>query len=233
MNPLIKKIFGESDDVVPVIASVPVEVLRKRRNRADAMERVLGEAAGSDSIIPDEAEDIDKSSEVVGKPLKRIVNVVQEPSHPSGEKEKYITPYSALTAPDCTPDALTPLDPSKVPGSAGPEKFKAADLEQATETPPVPGIGGEHPTMRAMDILLGRQRTGTNKPPVGEETPVITSEADAARAMGIKTVIDEDAEVKAKAFASASAAPGQPMPDPVVNENSAAKIAAAFRKVMG
>jgi len=233
MNPLIKKVFGESDDVVPVIASVPTSVFHKRRARPDAMERVLGEAAASESIIPDEAEDIDKSSEVVGKPLKRIVNVVQEPSHPSGEKEKYLTPYSALTAPDCTPDSLTALDPSKVPGSAGPEKFKAADLETATETPPASGVGTEHPSMRAMDILLGRQRTGTNKPPVGQETPVITSEAEAARAMGIKTAIDEDAEIKAKAFATASAAPGQPMPDPVVNENSAARIAAVFRSVMG
>jgi hypothetical protein len=229
MNPLLKKIFGESDDVVPVIAQVPVGVQRKRRMRNDSLGRVLGEAAGSDSIIPDDAQDIDKSSEVVGKPLNKIVNVVQEPSYPKGEKERYITPYSALTAPDCTPEALAPIDPSSVPGSAGPEKFKAADLENASG---VPSIGHEHPSVKAMDVLLGRQRNGTSKPPVGQETPVITSEADAARALGIKTQIDEDAEVKAKAFASAAGAPGAPMPEPVINENSAARIASVFRSVM-
>jgi len=145
------------------------------------LKRVLGEERGTKGVIPDDAEEHDMTQEVVGKPLAPLTRVVQEPSKPTGEKEKYLTPYSALTAPDCTPDSQQPIDPSKVPGSGSPQKFTVADLENAPELPQN-GMGQSDPAMRAMDVLLGHRRTGAparNGQEMAAAGAVSTEEAEA------------------------------------------------------
>lgn len=201
------------------------------------LRRVLGEADKSGGVIPSDAVELDKTSDVVGKPLNPIAKVVQEPSQVPGEKEQYLTPYSALTAPDCTPDALTPIDPSKVPGSQGPEKFTAADLDDAEEAPQT-GLGQEHPSLKAMDVLLGRRRMGAPAQNGAEfnNQGAIQTEEEAAAILGITTPVQESALVEAKQFAAAAIVPvmegGSGMPEPA-KQGDGRKVLDVFRKYMG
>jgi hypothetical protein len=186
------------------------------------LRKVLGEA-DKEGLFPDDAQELDKSQDIVGKPLNPIVKVVQEPSRPSGDKERYLTPYSALTAPDCTPDALQPIDPSRVPGGTGPERFTAADLEQEA---PQTGLGQEHPSLKAMDVLLGRKRMGG---------PARTA-ADFAQSGAVQTeesaqVLNE-AHVRAKQFAASAVVPatdGGAMPEPTP-PGDGHQVLSAFRR---
>lgn len=241
-NPLISRLLSE-DDVVPVIANVSRETYRnrmvKKRQIKDEDEdgsvaRMVGEDMDNDKskdqkIIPDDAEDVDTTEIVVGKPLKQPKEIVQEPSHPSGEKEKYLTPYSALTAPDVTPQSTQPIDPSQVPGQPGPEKFTAADLERAT---PVQG----EVTAKAMDVLLGRNRSkptpeeGEGEREMFDRAGATVTEEQAATMMGVSPI--QEAAAKAASMVIAAKDGGNAMPDPSpISDGS--KIYSAFRRFAG
>lgn len=239
MNPLMSRLLGE-DDVVPVIANVPRETFRNRmvKNRQiegdddDSVSRMVGEAKKETSIIPDDAKPVDDTEMTVGKPLRPVKDIVQEPSHPTADKEKYLTPYSALTAPDVTPQATQPIDPSQVPGTAGPEKFMAADLERAEPVQGEPQVAA-----KAMDVLLGRNR-GKPAPEEGEgareqfdAAGAVTTE-QAAAMMGVQTPLQEDAAAKAATLLVAAQDGGGAMPPPApISDGS--KIYSTFRRFTG
>lgn len=241
MNPLLKRALGESSsDVVPVLANLPRDTYRKRMQSprarrgapaeskqlsdADAVRRMVGEAAEDDYVIPDDAEDVSATEMTVGKPLREPKDIVQEPSHPTADKEKLNTPYAALTAPDVTPQSTQPIDPSKVPGAAGPEKFTAADLKSAPEA--------QKPNneVNPMDILLGHNRA--SKPAANTEefaqAGAITTEEGALRALGITAPLAEAATAKA----ANALTPGGEMPPPAQPGDGAA-IYSAFRRFNG
>lgn len=248
MNPLISRLLSE-DDVVPVIANVPRETYRNRmvkkrqiedEGEDDSVARLVGEAVEDDDkkskdhekIIPDNAEDMDTTEIVVGKPLKAPKEIVQEPSHPSGDKEKYLTPYSALTAPDVTPQATQPIDPNQVPGRPGPEKFTAADLERAQ-----PVQQGGEVAAKAMDVLLGRNRSkptpeeGEGEREMFDRAGATVTEEQAAAMMGV-SLVQEDAAAKAASMMVAAKDGGNGMPDPQpISDGS--KIYSAFRRFTG
>lgn len=242
MNPLLAKITGriQEDDVVPVPAGAVTRrtyrdrLTQQRQLRrgpedekdADALRRVVGEA--QEGIIPDNAEELDDVGiSTLPKTLKPIKDVVQEPTYPTADREKLMTPYSALTAPDATPDALTPIDPSKVPGTTA-QTFTAAELEKAEEKPEeeeVEGPGVDKAT-RTMDLLLGRSRAA--KPAAdraeAEKMGAITTEAAARAALKI------DPPGMAETIGAAMV-PGMPMPPPTTGD--AKVICEAFRRFMG
>jgi hypothetical protein len=167
----------------------------------------------------------------VGKPLRDPKEIVQEPSHPTGNKEKYQTPYAALTAPDVTPQSTQPIDPSQVPGNTGPEKFTAADLERAG---PETGLGGEDVTVKAMDVLLGRKRAAkpATQPGEFEQAGAITTEEQAAAALGIQTPLQEAAAAKVANAMVAAANGGTGMPAPTPHSDGSA-VYNAFRRFSG
>jgi hypothetical protein len=199
MNSIIERITGKKGKAVREGVPVPCAVvpraaqrsrmdrLRKRRDpdgiendneveESSMISRVLGEASGE--VIPQDAEELDAGNATITTKLRDVKDVVQEPSYPSGEKEKYLTPYAALTAPDATPDSMKPLDPSDVPGSLEGREFKTSDLSQH------PGSQEQvmpQPTANAMDVLLGRRGPGAAAAKPGEDlsTPVMTEEAAA------------------------------------------------------
>lgn len=246
MTPMLKRVLGESGDVVPVIANVPRETFRNRMVKArqiegdddddDSVNRMVKEAVEQpsdedDEIIPDNAEPVDPTEMTVGKPLRAPKEVVQEPSHPTGDKEKYQTPYAALTAPDVTPQATQPIDPSRVPGAAGPEKFTASDLGRAEETPAAP----QHDTVTtAMNVLLGRNRASKPATQPGEfdQAGAVTTEEQAAAMLGIQTPIQEEAKAKAASAVVAAANGGSAMPPPPPPSDGSA-IYNAFRRFSG
>lgn len=245
-NPLMRRLLGESD-VVPVIANVPRETFRNRMVKKrqiededdDSVRRLVGEAAEEggeeeterkEDVIPDDAEDVDPTEMTVGKPLRQPKEVVQEPSHPPADKEKYQTPYAALTAPDVTPQATEPIDPSQVPGTANPERFRAADLEKAEPVEP----SGQTTDMaaRAMDVLLGRNRTSkpATQPGELEQAGAISTE-EAARMVGVQP-ITEEAKAKAASVLVAAKDGGSGMPPPSPQGDGSA-IYSAFRRFSG
>ena len=204
---------------------------RKNESMDADLRAVLGEASGppeegeenkgQNEVIPANAEEIDGMEHVVTTRLNKIKDVVQEPSYPSGEKEKYLTPYAALTAPDATPEAMTAQDPSKVPGMASPNKFSWSDLEKATPEPPpeaaMPSTGGDT-AVNAMDVLLGRDRSARPARDMQEIAAAgqVTTEEAALAAMGIQNpVIAEEAAAKAAAALVANPDPtgGSLMPE--------------------
>ncbi len=242
MNSLLVKVTGriQEDDVVPVPAGAITRrthrdrMIQQRQERrhgdedSTALQRVVGEA--KEGIIPDNAEEInDMGLSVLPKTMKPIKDVVQEPSHPSGDREKLMTPYAALTAPDATPGAMTPLDPSKVPGSTT-QSFTAAELEktkpeQEVRPEEIEGPGVDKAT-RAMDVLLGRTRAGkpASDRAEAERAGAITSEAAAYAALRI--VPPGMAET-----VGAAMAPGILMPEPTAGDGK--RICEAFRHFMG
>jgi hypothetical protein len=164
--------------------------------------------------------------------MREPKEIVQEPSHPTSDKEKYLTPYSALTAPDVTPMSTQPIDPSEVPGTPSPERFSAADLERATETG-----GQEQPNdnaARAMDVLLGKNRAAkpATQPGDFEQAGAVTSEMAASMA-GVNTiVIQEEAASKAASALVPAVDGGNGMPPPPPPSDGA-KVYSAFRRFAG
>jgi len=250
-NPLMARLLGESD-VVPVIANLPRETFRNRMVKSrqikdedgddDSVRRMVGEASEDsaeeqdkrdEEVIPKDAEPVDPTEMTVGKPLREPKEIVQEPSHPTGEKEKYQTPYAALTAPDVTPQATQPIDPSQVPGAAGPERFRAADLEKAAQSGEQPS-GGEDMAVRAMDVLLGRNRASkpATQPGEFEAAGAVATEEQAAAMMGVSNLITEDAQAKAASLLVAAKDGGSEMPPPAPAGDGRA-IYSAFRRFAG
>lgn len=245
-NPLLARVIGESTgDVVPVIANLPrathrsrLEQSRQKGRGADEAEpdnsvaRMVGEAKREEEIIPDDAQPVDKSEMTVGKPLRDPKEVVLEPSHPTGEKEKYQTPYAALTAPDVTPMSTQPIDPSEVPGTGTPEKFTARELEQAQLEEPV--TGGQDTAVRAMDVLLGRNRASKPATQPGEfqQAGAITTEEQALAALNIQSPVMEAASAKAAQAVTAAANGGSAMPPPPPPSDGSA-IYGTFRRFAG
>lgn len=246
-NPLMRRLLGESD-VVPVIANVPRETFRNRMVKKrqikdeddDSVRRLVGEASEDsedsseemerkEDVIPDDAEDVDPTEMTVGKPLRQPKEIVQEPSHPPADKEKYQTPYAALTAPDVTPQATEPIDPSQIPGTANPERFRAADLEKAG---PIEASGEPDMAGRAMSVLLGRNRTSkpATQPGEFEQAGAISTE-EAARMVGVHP-ITEEAKTKAASMLVAAKDGGNGMPAPPPQGDGSA-IYSAFRRFSG
>lgn len=215
MNPLISKITGSGRVVenVPVPCAVlpttsyrdRLHRLRQRRNpdavesgeTDDSVKAALGEAQKPADVIPDNAEELNPQEQAGGTITTRlnpIKDVVMEPTKPRDDDEKFTSPFSALTAPDATPESLTQIDPSKLPGVAT-EKFATKDATEAPAAPPkapaelsAPDEGTDT-AMRTMDLLLGRQRTGSppseKRPDEFKKLGAITSEASALAALNI------------------------------------------------
>lgn len=242
-NALMARLLGESDDVVPVIANTPRAVLRSRSLRdgrpsakeadddaSSSVRRMVGEGTEKPPVIPDDAEPMDTVDTMLGKPLRPVKEIVQEPSHPA-DKEKFQTPYAALTAPDVTPQATQPIDPSSVPGATGPEKFTASDLERAPDGEEMPsGASAE----TAMNVLLGRGRASKapTQPGEFEQAGAITTEEAAAAALGIVTPLQEAAAVRAANVLVSAIDGGGGMPSPAPASDGKA-VCDAFRRFKG
>lgn len=239
-NPMLARALGESSDVVPVVATLPRATFRDRQERQrtrrneeeadDSIQRMVGEA--EERIIPDHAEDVSATEMTVGKPLRPTKDVVLEPSHPTADKEKYLTPFSALVAPDVTPQSTQPIDPSRVPGAKGSEKFTVADLGRAQEV--APEYAPDNNTVNPLDIILGRGRApkAASQPADFQAAGAVTTEEQAAALLGITTPIQEEASVKASSVLVSSLDGGAAMPPPPPASNGSA-IYSAFRRFNG
>lgn len=182
-------VYEASSDIVPVVATRQARAARERseklrRQRSRAVAGVLGVMeADEESAIPDDAEPLEGITGPARQfPGMHDVEAVEpKVTDPYGSKEELMPPNVALVAPDVTPQATEPLDPSLIPGAEA-EIFRARDVEQV-ETPPPKDVG-RSANVNAMDVLLGRTAKGaqTLVPPSGSARPPMPAEAPTTEA---------------------------------------------------
>lgn len=163
MNALVAQMMGTAireDDSVPVPAARQQTPSRRRtrsevrRGTAAAMMGMAEEQNdGEESIIPSDAEEIDGVNGPSGIKLDQKMidrdKDAEEPDHPitpDQDAEQLMTPRDALVAPDVTPQAFEPIDPSDVPAPKSVPQPKPA---------PAPVVNNQ-PEINPMDVLLGR-----------------------------------------------------------------------------
>lgn len=207
------------------VAAMPRQTFRDRLQRRRKGEegktdvrRVVGEAAEEDALIPADAEKLNGVSDPIRKGIKPVKDVVMEPRDPYGEKERLMTPSSALVAPDCTPDATKPLPPSGAGNPAG--RFRTRDAEADQE-------GGARGG--AIDAVLDRVKTPLPRDP----DAVVTAES----AYNLLRVPSPSAQHASETVATSGVsgqtilAEGQSMPAHVHSDGRA--IFSAFRRFNG
>lgn len=183
------------------------------------------EMSDSDGVIPKDAEDLDDNT--VGRrgsftaQLKDVEPDDEEASEPQtadADREGLISPLSALTAPDATPNAYKPLSPAQIPGAEAVARFTSQDALKARETPPSAGVDR---TLHTLDTLLGRRREPAMSGRTNEFPP------DSANVM--------TAEAAEALFNPKSSADllqeGMPMPEPTQSDGK--QVLSAFRKFGG
>jgi hypothetical protein len=234
---------------IPVVATVPSSrqtirgrgrpdedaEKRQKSRRASTMRAVLGESQEDGAVIPDDAEEL-KGAAIDPSGLNLRDTEEIEPKKkvdaPKDDTERLLTPRAALVAPDVTPESMTEIDPSLVPGHSSSTSFRASDVESEPSTgvrgPASPGAA--HQSEIAMNILMGRQKPSQGTQPAGHNTrPAETAYESAPPVMPQVQPISESA---AEAMFSAGQVDvlkqNQPMPDH--KQGDGQPIFSAFRR---
>jgi hypothetical protein len=233
MSATVDLILGRSvdqvneDDVPPVMAgrTRPASMLRKepkqptdkklrdKARQASVVASIIGMTeSDEESIIPQDAKPIDQfsSAQIPGLKSTTTLSSSESPSEPAlanADASGLIPPSAALVAPDITPKALEPIDPSAVPGRPAPVApgIPSPSISRATSS-----------ATGALDTILGRQNPA---PPGVAESFVraITPPIDSASAVASKL--------------TPANAGGSPMPEHVQGDPTA--VYAAFRNLVG
>lgn len=220
-----------NNDVAPVLSS---GVAAKRRAQAaqkpasfDSMfSAMLGENSSESSFFPDSAKEYAKPESVdKGQPQATATPANNEPQFPVYPGEPLISPAVALVAPDVTPDALLPIDPSEVPQppGGGPEMVELPDLsvDQEQSSP-------------VLQTILGRRPQGPAAP-AQESVPPPTIPLHIPGIPSAPSVnLNEDGVPNPGSnynIIAAGMTPGIPMPDHVVNPNSGRRLFEVLRRV--
>ena len=157
--------FTGAGDVPPVMAGLGSMATKPRPTKTDdkpkkpsIRSRVVSGIIGrikedEDGVIPNDAREVDSLVTSVSAVAAETPNLPNQdkPTSIHNASEPLISPAAALVAPDVTPDALKPLDPSQVPG---------ADLGSAPkprqEPPPVQPRPSPTEPSSALDMILGK-----------------------------------------------------------------------------
>ena len=193
--------------------------LKKIRNRViDGMMGRLGEDRDG-AVIPADAKEVDSfSSNDLSMNMRQPEIPGQKIKNPYSGEEPLILPMASLVAPDVTPEAIHPLDPSKLPGADRGRKPEEASF------------GGEYPKAQpspTLDLLVGRSPNAQE--PGAATTPAMSAESALSRLPGIPSVssIASVASGGGQAVLSAN----QPMPDHKPNDGGKTILEAFSRFV--
>lgn len=187
MNSTVAKMLGQpllEDDVPPVLGNRSRATQLRREVRTDRHHRqrriaaqIMGmsESEEETGIFPNDAKEVENPGASYGSMKTDDTNLKKEqtngPTNPyhDGEssKEPLMAPSVALVAPDVTPDALEPIDPSEVP--LPPEAARDAQVPSHPAPAPTDGVN-------PMDVLLGRTSPKSG-PPVNPAAGVAAAES--------------------------------------------------------
>lgn len=237
---VIDKILGRqpvietttTGDVPPVMAArphspdkarkeTPRDKTKDRLRRAGIVASILGiTESDNESIFPEGAKsiDADQATDTLGlPPVKMPTDSPEEPAEINVDGEELITPSSALVAPDVTPNALVPIDPSAVP--SGPGAVPRAPPAPMVRPVPAPPMGSSEEG--TLDTILGRQNPAPQSFEAAPELQPVATEA-------FMDSVGMGARARGKQFVTEAVTPGVAMPDHV--EGNPERIVSAFRK---
>ena len=226
MSAFAKQLIGEmtsTGDVAPVMTGAPVisnptatgakrriptssdGQKKKLRNRvASGIIGQLKEDSRDGYVIPDNAKEVTKM-EIAGDGLTSVKSPEvpgQKIKNPYSGEEPLILPAASLVAPDVTPEAIFPLDPSQIPGGdrGNPPEAATAQSPSAFQQ-----SGASSPVV---DLVLG-------KPPGGSAPAPMSTEAALSRLPGIPspTAVALDESAASADVVVAGQQPGIPMPE--------------------
>lgn len=199
------------------------EKTRKLRNRVvdGIMGRLKEDRDGE--VIPSDAKEV-KSFDMNdhGLDLKNPEIPGQKIKNPYSGEEPLILPAASLVAPDVTPEAVHPLDPTQIPGADRGTK-PAATPAPPPQAAPEPGAAPAQASP-ALDILMGRP--AQPQEPSAPTTPPISAESALSSLPGIPS---PSAVAAGAASGTAALSVGQPMPDHKANDGGKT-ILEAFSK---
>lgn len=215
-------------DVAPVMTGAPVisnpsatgakrriptsspEKQRKLRNRVAAgIVGHLEEDSRDGYVIPDDAKEVSKL-EVAGDGLSSMSAPeipAQKVKNPYSGEEQLIMPAACLVAPDVTPEAIFPLDPSQFPG--GDRGQSPTNAQPARSS--YPGIAAPQPAPASptVDLMLGKSPGA--QPAIAQPS----AESLLSRLPGIPSAsaiaLEESAATASTVIAAQQ--PGIPMPE--------------------
>lgn len=176
MSTLAKRMMGLGEtsgvttagDIPPVmtgmssalVAPRPVGDKKPKKSvRSKVVSGIIGRIKEDEDegVIPDDAKEVDSLVTSVSVVATETPNLPDQDKpttvHKPGEKEPLISPAAALVAPDVTPDALKPLDPSQVPGAdlghAPVPRQEPPPSVTPTSTPPSSAVN-------PLEVILGK-----------------------------------------------------------------------------
>ena len=235
-------------DVAPVMTGAPIlsnpsataaqrriptekpDKQRKLRNRVAA--GIVGqvkEDSRDGFVIPDDAKEVTKL-ELAGDGLTAVKTPDvpgQKIKNPYSGEEPLILPAASLVAPDVTPEAIFPLDPSQLPGGDRGQPPAAAPAQ--TQRPVLPGHSVPPPEPNAVvDLMLGRPNTPQQAAPPME--PAMSAESALSRLPGVPspTAVALEETAGQSSVVLAAEQPGTPMPEH--KEGNSRAIMDAFRR---
>jgi hypothetical protein len=228
---LAKRLIGETTttgDVAPVMTgsamlSNPAATAARRRIptaspdkqrkfRSRVVSGIIGqlkEDSRDGSVIPADAKELTTlDTHDAGLPTKEPKIPGEKIKNPYSGDEPLILPAASLVAPDVTPEALWPLDPSQVVSAdQGQAPVAAAPVGAPVSAAPP----GQSPTV---DFLLHKEGGQAAPPPPGG--PPMSTESAMSKLPGIPSP-STFASVPASMSGTDLLAARQPMPEPVNN----------------
>lgn len=192
---------------------------KKKDMRSRMASRLIGEDSRDGFVIPDDAKEVD-SLEVTGDGLTDLKTPQlpgEKPKNPYSGEEPLILPAASLVAPDVTPEALYPLDPSQLPGADAGKSPEAAPVAPAAMPPPAMGAPAAAAASPALDLVLGK-------------APQMSTESAMARLPGIPAPGALPALETETAAPVGEAALGQGQPMPEHKHANVSDVMGAFSK---
>ena len=229
MSMFAKMLIGEmtsTGDVAPVMTGAPVisnpsatgakrriptenpDRQKKLRNRmAAGITGQLKEDSRDGYVIPDDAKEVTKL-EVAGDGMTAVKSPEvpgQKIKNPYSGEEPLILPAASLVAPDVTPEAIYPLDPSQIPGG---DRGQAPSNAPANRYP----MGASRPGAAnpVVDLMLGKT-PGAATPPAQP----MSTESALSRLPGIPSpsAVALEETMGMNETLAAAQQPGIPMPE--------------------
>lgn len=199
---------------IPTVSSDKQKKLRSRV--AAGMIGQIKEDSRDGYVIPDDAKEVTtmdvssdalphlKSPEVPGEKIK----------NPYSGEEPLILPIASLVAPDVTPEAIYPLDPSQLPGG---------DKGHSPQAGQIPGSPSPAHNSPAIDTVLGKPPVSTQSAaapggPAAQPTPAMSTESALSRLPGIPSPSALAEAAVAVPSGAEALNQNQPMPEHVAGD---------------
>lgn len=254
-----KRLIGETTstgDIAPVEVGAPLlsnpdataarrklptapDLERRKKLRNRVVDGIMGRLKEDrdGAVIPNDAKEV-KSVDMNdhGLDIKEPNIPGQKIKNPYSGEEPLILPAASLVAPDVTPEAIHPLDPTQLPGADRGRK------PESTPSAPMTAAPAAHGDTPVVDLLLGKTPgpaqsgiAGTNPSqpgqPPGSGSPVMSAESALSHLPGILSPAAAVAAEAPRVSGQAALAANQPMPTHVPGDGGKTILEAFSRFV--